>query len=159
MELVYCHRNSKKGLWNISTPNFGSVGPTVQLGLWNLRCAPLQWYRATLCTINLCCAPWCTRGASFFRSRGHPEVLKMQLCTDQMVHQKIFHVHVISHHLDGAQCEVVSLALYRRTLCWYTRFISMRWCVRQPWPFLGQWCTMQSCKSVSLSALQQSNYN
>ncbi len=30
---------------------------TVCLGLWNLRCAPLQWYGAMLCTINLHCAP------------------------------------------------------------------------------------------------------
>ncbi len=30
---------------------------TVELGLRNLHCAPLQRYRAMLCTIDLCCAP------------------------------------------------------------------------------------------------------
>ncbi len=35
---------------------------SVCLGLWNLRCAPLQWYRAMLCTTDLLCAPCCTRG-------------------------------------------------------------------------------------------------
>ena len=30
---------------------------TVCLGLWNVHCAPLQHYRAMLCTIDLCCAP------------------------------------------------------------------------------------------------------
>ncbi len=34
----------------------------VCVGSWNLRCAPLQQYRVTLCTIHLPCAPWCLRG-------------------------------------------------------------------------------------------------
>ena len=37
---------------------------------WNLHCAPLQWYRAMLCTTNLHCAPLTyvvvTRGTIFF---------------------------------------------------------------------------------------------
>ncbi len=38
---------------------------SVHLGLWNLHFAPLQRYRAMLCTIDLCCALWCTRGGVY----------------------------------------------------------------------------------------------
>ena len=40
---------------------FGSVHPSVCVGLWDLRCALLQQYRTTLCTADLRCAPFFTR--------------------------------------------------------------------------------------------------
>ncbi len=40
----------------------GVVCVRVFLGLWDLRCAPPSEYRNMLCTINLRCAPWCTKG-------------------------------------------------------------------------------------------------
>ncbi len=41
---------------------FGSVRLSVHVRLWDLRYAPLQWYRALLRTTNVSCAPWYTRG-------------------------------------------------------------------------------------------------
>ena len=49
--ILTCHVNNRIG------PIFLSVCPSVGLSLWELRCAPPQGYRTTLCTNDPCCAP------------------------------------------------------------------------------------------------------
>ena len=61
---------------------------SVHLCLWKLHCAPLRWYRAKLCTIDLHCAPpTCIvhygpqEVPTFLSSRGDPRhVILCQLC-------------------------------------------------------------------------------
>ena len=76
-----------------------------RLGLWGLPCAPLQWYRARLCAIDLCVLyTMLYKGdPPFFESRGHPRQLGGAqgdfLCT--MVHNALgqsFLMHFQMHH-------------------------------------------------------------
>ena len=87
---------------------------SVCVGLWELCCTPLQWYRAKLCTTDL---------VVYQGAQGGPVFEKYGLCTN--VHfgaaqrsfvlirwcTRWFCMNVISNHPDGAQCDVVSLAL------------------------------------------------
>ncbi len=98
----------------IDHATLGSICPSVCLGSWELRCPPLQWYRAMLCSTDVLCAPQicvmhhgapqicvmhhgAQRGATFFRSSGHDT--------------SIFFVYVISYNLDYAQCQSRCLLL------------------------------------------------
>ncbi len=65
-------RSAKTGL-NLDLPYHSGTYLVHHFNGTEPCCVPLQWYRATLCTTNWHCAPWCTRGTYFFRSREHAQ--------------------------------------------------------------------------------------
>ncbi len=96
--------------FNISGPprvwGHGFVGHTL---------STLHRYRAMLCTIDLCCAPpicvvhdGSESAPNFFRSRNHVTKVLIRWRPWR------FFMYVIRRHLDGAQCDVVSLAAFHK---------------------------------------------
>ena len=60
-------------------------------------------HRPVLCTTDLYCAPWCTRGTYTLVVHYIYSFVLIRWCTWW------FCMFVMDHHLDGAQCDVVSL--------------------------------------------------
>ena len=94
---------------------FRRISYSVCLGFRELHCAPPSEYRTMLCTIDLRCAPptcvmhhGCTPPTCVVHHGAHfggaqCTFVLIRWCTRQ------FWMYMLSHHLDGTQCDVVSI--------------------------------------------------
>ncbi len=102
------------------------------LGLWELGCAPPQWYRTTLCTTVLPCAP--------VTCVVHQRPV---LCI--MVHKGdlcLWEVGVDSKHNQGSQCKFCTNIHFGGA---QRSIVLTRWCTRRVHRLW--WCTIQ-CQSL-----------